>query len=546
MVDLQKISQSQETLLDALARLDRGELPLPKLKPFSSPFGVYPQRNGKVMTRVRLHGGEITPQKLRFLSTLFAETKPDFAMFSTRQNVQVHGNSAAGAARTIRECTANGLPFRGGGGDTFRSVSVTPESGIADDGAPDLVPFAQFLAEQVFGWDEAFALPRKLKVGFSPSGNSVVARRQDLGFVAETDANGRLGFKVFGGGGLGKSPIEAFPLIDFIPAEKLVPATRAAVELFSENGNRKNRGEARLRFLRRAWGDDTFRARYVEYFEKACASGAFPSPPTFPHTRDLRATFPTENFDESAARTADFSERERADFEAWKKLALAPTRFGDDFVSVQIFVPDGRLTPDEFAQFTALIEWTGTPVVRLTFAKSAILPAVPVRAVPALYRRLKAFPIDLCFTSMLGRIVCCVGAATCSIGMLDTPKYAREVALRFDEFFRENPELRTARNVNAILDGLRFSGCPSSCSVHQAGKIGFQGWKKVIGGKPTEGFLLWQKKQPAADVAGTEDAPAGTPDEPIVGETEGQFVPAAELPDFVLSLARERLIVPAS
>lgn len=528
MFDLERIKKSQEALFDALAALERGEIKTDKIKPFGSPFGVYPQRDAKVMTRIRLHGGEISTPNLRFLAELFKKTRPDFAMFSSRQNIQVHGNNAAGAAATVRECTANGLPFRGGGGDTFRSVAVVPDAGFARDDSPDLAPFAQFLADEIFGWDDAFALPRKLKIGFAARGSEAVALRQDLGFVAATDAAGTRGFQVFGAGGLGKNPASAIPLLDFLPAAQLVHAARAAVELFSENGNRKNRGEARLRFLRRAWGDEKFRASYRDYFEKSLRENAFPAPPKFPQ-RDFRATFPNVNFD---AVSAPFSDAERAEFDAWKRFALAPTRFGDDFVSVEIFVPDGRLTPDEFELFAELVEWTGTPLVRLTFAKTALLPAVPARALPALFRRLKAFPRDLCFASFVGRIVCCVGAATCRVGMIDSPKYAHAVALKFDEFFRENPSLRTARNVNAIVGGLRFSGCPSSCSVHQAGKIGFQGWKKNIGGKATDGFLLWEKPfPPAADAL-----------EPIVAETQNRFIPGDELPDFVLALARERLI----
>lgn len=93
----------------------------------------------------------------------------------------------------------------------------------------------------------------------------------------------------------------------------------------------------------------------------------------------------------------------------------------------------------------------------------------------------------------------------------------------FGASFRENPDARTAENVRAIVRELRFSGCPNSCTSHQSGRFGF---KKMLDGKMTEGFVLWERP---ADV-------------PAMGADTGRFVPAAELPDAVVRLVRDALL----
>ncbi|MGN0834885.1 MAG: hypothetical protein ACI4QA_03545 [Candidatus Spyradosoma sp.] len=515
---LQKIKDSQAALLDALGRAERGEITTDQVKPFGSFFGVYPQRDGRMMTRVRQPGAEIPLGALKFLALLFLDARPEFALFSTRQNIQAHGLTPAAAEKIVRACTDNELPFRGGGGDTFRSVSVTPESGVAPGGLFDLVPYARFATETVFDWDLAFALPRKIKIAFAAQGDEALALRQDLGFVAATGADGARGFVVYGGGGFGRNPALGVKLFDFLPEKEMPRALRAMIELFSENGNRKNRAAARLRHLKTAWGDDAFRARFREYFDRVDAA-ALPPLPDFSEPRELRSratAFPREGA----------PDENDADFVAWKKLAVEPTRFGDDFVSVRLFVPDGRLTPEQFAEFAAFVEASGVPAVRLAFEKNVLLPAVPAAELPALYAALRRLSVDFTFASFVGQIDACVGAATCKIGMLDTPKYAREVALALDAFFRENPEARTAENVRAIVRELRFSGCPNSCTSHQAGRFGFNGFKKMLDGKMTEGFVLWER-------------PANVP---AMGADTGRFIPVAELPDAVVRLVRENLL----
>ena len=513
-MNLEHIIEAQAGLIDALGKFAAGELEPAAFKPFGAPFGVYQQRNGDFMNRIRLVGGEIPVEKLKFINGLIPESGAKFAHITTRQDIQLHDVSPLSSIEVIRSCSANGLPFRGGGGDTFRNIAITAMSGIADDGSFDLAPCARFLTEAVFDWDIAFRLPRKIKIGFATREDAPLALRQDLGFVAATDDAGRRGFVLYGGGGFGRESTTGVKLFDFLPAEKIVPAARAMVELFSDHGDRTNRNRARIRFIVKRLGETEFIRLYHEYYDRIDAA-SYPVPPEFP--ADWPHGSCCKEFEADRSCDAD------PEFTAWRDIAVRPTRFGADIVAVTLFIPRGVLSPEEFAMLTGLVEDFGLPVVRLTFEQNIILPALHVSALPHLYRALCKLPFDLRFSTFSGQLDCCIGAMVCKIGVLDTPKYGELVAEALDRYFAEHPEKKVSL-ATKLIEMLHFSGCPNSCTAHEVSRFGFQGCRKSVDGVLTDCFQLWRNPEfPGA----------------AIGSAADEVIPAAQIGERVISLLKE-------
>ncbi|MDQ7056076.1 MAG: hypothetical protein Q9M89_06260 [Persephonella sp.] len=68
-------------------------------------------------------------------------------------------------------------------------------------------------------------LPRKFKIGFSCcEKHSFLIPFNDIGFVPVLK-DGKVGFKVYIGGGLGDRPKYAFEYTDFLPVEQLLLCT---------------------------------------------------------------------------------------------------------------------------------------------------------------------------------------------------------------------------------------------------------------------------------------------------------------------------------
>ncbi len=441
-----------------------GGLSADALKPVAAPFGIYQQRNGDFMVRVRVTGGEITCDKLTGLAGI-CEAAAGRAHLTSRQAIQLHDIPAAHVAATVQACDRLGLPFRGGGGNTYRNTVVGADSGLSPEGAFDVYPYAHALNRALVRYEKAFALPRKFKLGFFAGTRDLLrAATHDLGFVAQV-RDGRRGFIVYAGGGMGRESAVGVRLTDFLPAEQALRAAVALIALFHDHGDRANRNQARLRFVLKRLGPEAFQRLYLEYYAAAKA----------PLLRVAEAApgLPPE-FAACAARFGVAEIAVAADgFAHWERFAVLPTRFGDAAVSVRLFVPYGNLTAGQLRRVAALATEFGAPRVRLLPTQDMLLPYVPRVSLRALYARLQSdLPdLDLTFASYKGHLVTCIGASVCKIGMVDAPAVADALAAELDRYLPADTEAKLAL-LRTSADGLRISGCPNACSGHPAACIG--------------------------------------------------------------------------
>src|SRR5262249_44343102 len=83
-------------------------------------------------------------------------------------------------------------------------------------------------------------------------------RLHDLGLIAVT-RDGKRGFEVYMGGGLGTVPQQAKLFDEFLPEEELLPIAQATARVFARLGEKKNRNTARLKFLVTKLGMEEFK-----------------------------------------------------------------------------------------------------------------------------------------------------------------------------------------------------------------------------------------------------------------------------------------------
>ena len=438
------------------------------LKPVAAPYGIYQQRNGNFMVRVRINGGEISCGRLSGLADILAAAG-GYAHLTSRQDIQLQDISAGRVVDTVLAADRLGLPFKGGGGNTYRNTVVGADSGLGEASVFDVYPYAHALNRAIQGCEKAFALPRKFKIGFFANDRDRLrASVQDLGFVAQI-RDGAEGFSVYAGGGMGRESSAGIELIGFLPGSQVVRAAVALMELFYDHGDRANRHQARLRFVLKRLGVEAFQRLYLEYFARTaalpvhvCAHDPFPE--LIQGLKRGRAANPAEGF----AR--------------WSQVAALPTRFGADVSSVRLFVPYGNLAAGQLRKIAALSAEYGSPTVRLLATQDILIPLVHRSSLPGLHQRLlqELADIDLTFSSYKGHLLTCVGAAVCKIGIAESPAVADVIAAELDRFLPpDTPEKLSLLKVMA--DELRISGCPNACSGHPAAKIGIQCLKRREG-----------------------------------------------------------------
>lgn len=468
---LQKLEPQYQELQHHIDLFAKGQCKITDVKTRSAPFGVYREKDGTYMCRVRRNCGRIFVENLHDLAEIMKTNQIDHAHFSTRQNIQLHGVPGENVHNTIKACTAAGMAFLGGGGNTFRSIRTSPQSGTSPTQAFDVIPHAQAIWDWISTYERAFEFGRKFKMGISaePS-DDILAGIQDLGFVAKME-NGVRGFKVYCGAGMGRNPALGIELTDFLPEGNIIQAVQAVVDLFYEHGNRETRARARLRFLLQDLGAEAFLELFFQYLEKATA-------PEYSHQPIDYCTASTE----PASSTTD---------DPCISLPILETSLGEDYKATKLQIKKGNLSADQLAQLAALLTHADIKEVRATPTQDILLPLVLQTKLHPLLSAIRetladAISLDSSFS---GQITSCIGASSCSVGLLPTEPAANTIERELDQLMNDFPET-PVEALDSIIQGIHISGCASSCGLNQVSPIGFHGHKKRIDGEIIELFQL--------------------------------------------------------
>lgn len=432
-----------------------GEITVPEYKGFSGGFGSYAQRGGKAsMLRLRLPGGKITKDKLKYIADSIRNYAIDKVHFTTCQTIQLHNLDADTVCALAVSALEHGIVTRGGGGDFPRNVMVSPLSGVEKEEYFDVSPYAEAASEYLLTLIKTVKLPRKLKVAFSNSpANRTHATFRDLGFVAREDGT----FDVYSAGGLGNNAKKGVLVAQGVEGSKILYYIKAMVDLFTTYGNYENRAKARTRYMQDVLGD-----KYAEEFQKkldaVLASGV---------NMDISMEKVKEEQNALTKKTGDGTTIEHARVIPQKQEGLyaveyhpiggcpAPEKLIEIYETIQdMDQVELRLAPDETMY-----------IINCTGAEAEKLLEVTNDGASNLFE-----------TS-----VACIGSSICQVGVRDSQKLLATLVNAAKEW--NFPE--------GTLPRIHISGCPSSCGTHQIGRIGFRGGMKKVDGKPVSAFVLY-------------------------------------------------------
>lgn len=478
------------------------ELSVPEYKHISGGFGSYAQRGGTAsMLRLRLTGGEITKEMLNFIAESIDKYEIDLIHLTTCQSLQFHDLKEDQVAKLVEEAFDHGSITRGGGGDYPRNVMASPLSGVRKGEPFDVLPYAKAAADYLLGFIDTVTLPRKLKVCFSNSPeNQVHATFRDLGFIACSDRT----FDVYSAGGLGRNPRMGVKVASHIPPEKTLYYIKAMIDTFLAHGNYENRGRARTRFMQEDLGVDGYLQAYQENLQKAFETESLDLAISESQNAQIRNTHtqstPAENTQvQSAPAEADhpFSHPRVI---AQKQPGLYAVFYKP--AGGNIPVPLLRTLSDAF-------EYMEGAAIRIT-------PNQSMYIINCTEEEAKLI-LNLTNDSVKTRFemsVACIGAAICQVGARDSQALLSACLKKVQ---KEN-------FADGVLPLIRISGCPSSCSAHQAGALSFRGGVRQTPEGPKPAFAVFAG---GCDTLGEES----------FGEDLGVML-EEEIPSFLVELGR--------
>lgn len=414
------------------------EVSMKDYKGFSGGFGSYAQKGGEAsMLRLRLPGGRLPKERLKFIADMVAEHEISKVHFTTCQTVQLHNLSAASVCDIMEKAFEVGIITRGGGGDFPRNVMVSPLSGVEEGEYFDVLPYAEAVSDYLLGFIKTVKMPRKLKVGFSNSPvNETHATFRDLGFVAREDGC----FDVYSAGGLGNNPKLGVLMEEKVQPSEILYYVKAMVQTFIAHGNYENRGKARTRYMQDTLGVEGYRSAYLEQLAQVKENEGL-------HL-DIQVSPITKRGDGVSVKDTRVIPQKQQGLYAVAYHPIggvpAPSKFGElysvikDMEDVEI-----RIAPDETIY---IINLNGTEA-------GQVLAATEDGA-----------------KNLFETSVSCIGSTICQIGLRNSQGLLAAIieAVRTEDF------------ADGVLPRIHISGCTSSCGTHQIGTLGFHGGVKRV------------------------------------------------------------------
>src|SRR5205823_6446307 len=111
-------------------------------------------------------------------------------------------------------------------------------------------PWAELIRQYTTFHPEFSYLPRKFKIGLTASDNDRAAiKLHDVGLQIVRGPDGGTGFRVFVGGGMGRTPFVAHLIRDFLPAGSICSYLEAILRVWNRHGRRDNIHKQRIKIL---------------------------------------------------------------------------------------------------------------------------------------------------------------------------------------------------------------------------------------------------------------------------------------------------------
>jgi sulfite reductase (ferredoxin) len=452
-----------------------GEMPEEEFIKFRLKQGVYGQRQPDVqMIRTKLPFGGITPEQMDKFADVVEKYAPlRKGHITTRQNIQMHHVPLLDAEKAIRELGEAGLSSREGCGNTMRNVTADPWAGVARDELFDLTPYAAAYVRYFVRHPTTQAMPRKVKTSFDASPQDrAISGIHDVAFrarVKEIDGREVRGAEMLVGGGTSIMPRVAQQLYDFVELDngEYLKITEAVMRVFDrQEWLRANRARARIKVFVDKYGIDELRSQVEEELK-----GEWVSERDFSIEHRLllddehsSAPAPPESF---ASPNGDVSE-----FERFREANVAEQR-QHGFVTVEVKIPHGDLTPEQFRGLAQIMRESSGGYARTTVQQNLVLRWVREKSVYDVWRALLELGLGDAGSREVSDVVSCPGTDSCKLGITSSMGLKRAVQERIEAMGIDDPLTRQIR--------IKMSGCPNGCAQHHVASIGFYGASIKVG-----------------------------------------------------------------
>ena len=467
---------------DQLERHLAGTLSTDDFRALRLQNGWYIQRHAP-MLRVAVPYGELSSRQLRQLARIAREydRQPDgpfagqggYGHFTTRQNLQYNWIPLVDSAAVmdlLAEVDMHGIQTSG---NCIRNITSDAFAGIAPDELIDPRPYAEVLRQWSTLHPEFAHLPRKFKIAVSGAKEDRAAIGwHDIGLQLKQNAAGEVGFQVFVGGGMGRTPIPGVEINAFVPWHHILVYIEAIVRCYNLAGRRDNLYKARIKILVKAEGQKFFDAVNEEY-QRILAGDPAGHEQIIPQAElDRVAACFVDPAGVKAEAAVQLDTSDPA-FARWVQRNVHGHRLsGYRAVTLslkRVGIAPGDTSADVMDTAAALAEQFSHGELRVSHRQNLVLPWVREADLHALFQAARAAGFATPNAGLLTDQIACPGGDYCALANARSLPLAAEIAERYQDL----DELEDLGEID-----LHISGCINSCGHHHSGHIGVLGVDK--------------------------------------------------------------------
>jgi sulfite reductase (NADPH) hemoprotein beta-component len=507
--DAQLVRERAEQFRGQVVRRLSGELTEDEFKPLRLMNGLYLQLHS-YMLRIAIPYGTLSARQLRKLAHIARKYDRGYGHFTTRQNLQLHWSQLPQVPDMLVELAEVEMHCLQTSGNCIRNITADHFAGAAADEIEDPRILSEILRQWSTLHPEFSFLPRKFKIAVSGSAADRAAIMvHDIGIQILRNEKGEIGYRVFTGGGLGRSPFIGHEVGSFVHKADIIAFIEAIMRVYNEGGRRDNMHKARIKILVHQIGADEMRKRVEKEFAEIKATGTLHLPEH--EMRRIAAYFGPRKFEELPDISLEFEQAQRTAkaFANWINTNVHPHKvpgYAIATISLKaIGATPGDCSSDQMDALADLMDEFDQPEIRVTHEQNLVLPHMRKRDLYQLWRKLAVLDLATPNHGLVTDIISCPGLDYCDLANARSINIAQKIARRFSDLERQHDlgELK-----------IKISGCINACGHHHVGHIGILGvdrkgvenYQILLGGSGAEDASLGEILGPGFDEEGIADA----------------------------------------
>lgn len=452
-----------------------GELPPEQFLPLRLQNGLYVQRLAP-MLRINVPYGMINSTQIRKLAHIARHYDKGYCHVSTRQNIQYNWPDLTEVPDILSELADVGMHGTQSSGNCIRNTTSDQFAGTAPDEIVDPRPYCEIIRQWSSFHPEFAFLPRKFKIAVTGSTQDRAAVQvHDIGLQILLNDKGEVGFQVYVGGGLGRTPCIGSAIRDFLPEEDLLSYLEAILRVYNLYGRRDNKYKARIKILVRALTPEVF-AQKVEAEWQYLKDGY--NKLTRDEIERAKGFFTApayDTIDNAAAQAAvNAQASESVAFGKWLQRNVREHKIpGYAAVTLSLKptgVAPGDITDSQLEIIANLADEFSFGEARTTHEQNIVLADVKKTELFALWQKAKAAGFATPNIGTITDIICCPGGDFCSLANAKSIPIAEAIQRQFED-------LDYVYDLGDI--DLNISGCMNACGHHHVGHIGILGVDKA-------------------------------------------------------------------